>query len=185
MKRINYTGSSILLIGTMLAIGAALRANDVRNAEPLPPPSVLAPSPSSGTPTVPTVPNAPTPATSAPSSQAPTAPVPTVPVPSTPNPPGGPCCPCIEYRHHGRPICCCDCNTPQEIKTVLMVKNPATCRVVPIPVCLPGCCTDEPCVWSRCGVLGRGIVHYDYCCGVKIIVTFRACGDIVVNYYHA
>jgi hypothetical protein len=161
----------------MLAIVAALRANDVRNAEPLPPPSVLAPTPST-----------PAPASPAPAPQAPTVPVPSVPVPNVPVAPdvtSGPCCPCIEYRHHGRPICCCDCNAPPEIKTVLMVKNPATCCMVPIPVCLPGCCTDEPCVRSRCGILGRGVVHYEYCCGVKIIVTFRACGDIVVSYYHA
>jgi hypothetical protein len=175
MKRTYCAVSGVLLFGSMLAVVAALRANDLRTAEPLPPPSVLAPSTSATAPNVPTVPNAPTP---------------TVPVPTTPNAPvppdiSGSCCPCIEYRHHGRPICCCDCNAPADIKTVLLVKNPATCCTVPIPVCLPGCCTDEPCVRSRCGVLGRGVVHYDYCCGVKIIVTFRACGDIVVSYYHA
>jgi hypothetical protein len=182
MTRWNHAASGVLLVGAMLAIVAALRAGDARNAEPLPPPSVLAPTPPTRTPSTPA------PASPAPAPQAPTASVPSVPVPDAPVAPNvtsGPCCPCIEYRHHGRPICCCDCNAPPEIKTVLMVKNPATCCTVPIPVCLPGCCTDEPCVWSRCGILGRGIVHYEYCCGVKIIVTFRACGDIVVSYYHA
>jgi hypothetical protein len=157
MTHLSKFASAIGVCGLLLAVVGAIRANDVRNAEPLPPPNVLSP-----------VPGTPAPA-----------------VPAPPEMPGGNCCPCIEYRHHGRPICCCDCNAPPEIKTVLQVKNPATCCVVPIPICLPGCCTGEPCVSSRCGILGRGIVRYDYCCGVKIIVTFRACGDIVVSYWHA
>jgi hypothetical protein len=118
------------------------------------------------------------------------APTPNVTVPAVPAPVAPdsvPCAgPCIEYRHHGRPICCCDCNAPAEIKTVLMVKDPNCCDCcVAVPICLPGCCTDEPCVCSRCGILGRGIVRYDYTCGVRVTVTFRARGDIVVTYLHA
>src|ERR1700680_5128987 len=141
--------SGIVLTIALLAPAATNRANDLKDAEPLP------------------------------------APAPSVAVPAVPAPPlsdsGPSCCPCIEYRHHGRPICCCDCNAPAEIKTVLMVKDPNCCDCcVTVPICLPGCCTDEPCVCSRCGILGRGIVRYDYSCGVRVTVTFRARGGIVL-----
>jgi hypothetical protein len=92
------------------------------------------------------------------------------------------CCynPCIEYRHAGlRRACCCECGT---IQTVLQVKDPCTCCVVAVPVCLPVCCTDTPEGCGRCGLFGRSIVRYDYCCGVSIIVTFNKCGDILVTY---
>ena len=45
--------------------------------------------------------------------------------------------PCITYRYRGCRDICCGCPTP--IKTVLQVKNPCTCCVVDVPVCLPGC----------------------------------------------
>jgi hypothetical protein len=147
--------SSVGLSLAVVALAATSWANDLKNAEPLPAP-------------------------------APSATVPAVPGPAAAD--TGPCCcPCIEYRHHGRPICCCDCNAPAEIKMVLVVKDPQSCcgDCVAVPVCLPGCCTGEPCVSSRCGVLGRGIVRYDFSCGVRVTVTFRARGDIVVTYLHA
>jgi hypothetical protein len=28
-------------------------------------------------------------------------------------------------------------------------------------------------------------VHYEYSCGVRVTVTFKACGDILVTYLHA
>lgn len=96
------------------------------------------------------------------------------------------CCekPCIVYRHHGRcRKACCTCDPP--IQTVLLVKNPADCRCcyVEVPVCIPACCTQPPCVDSRCGLFGRGIVDYEYCCGFRIRVIFRRCGDVVVHYF--
>src|SRR5260221_11404258 len=146
--------SGIALSIALLAPAATSRANDLRNAEPLPAP-------------------------------APSAAVPGYPAPVLSDS-GASCGPCIEYRHHGRPICCCDCNAPPEIKTVLMGKDPNCCDCcLAVPICLPGCCTDEPCVCSRCGIVGRGIVRYDYSCGVRVTVTFRARGDIVVTYLHA
>jgi len=96
------------------------------------------------------------------------------------------CCekPCIVYRHHGRcRRACCTCAPP--VKTVLLVKNPADCRecYVEVPVCIPACCTQPPCVDGRCGLFGRGVVDYDYCCGFRIRVIFRRCGDVVVHYF--
>jgi hypothetical protein len=160
MNRFGIIVSSVVVCAMFLAIAGMSRANDLANAEPLPAPGPVAPS------------------VAAPSSAAPAA--------ST-GAPDSCCGPCIEYRHHGRPICCCDCNAPPEIKTVLHVKNPSCCCgcTVDVPVCLPGCCTGEPCVSGRCGVLGRGVVHYEYACGVRVTVTFKACGDILVTYLHA
>lgn len=76
---------------------------------------------------------------------------------------------------------CCDNRPP--VKTVLHVVNPLTCCTVDVPVCLPACCEGEPTVCSRCGIiLCRSVVTYDWCCGYRVIVRFRACGDVVVAY---
>jgi hypothetical protein len=147
----------------LATFSAASRASDLRAAEPLPAP---VPSASPGAPSQSIV------VPAQPGKEIPLA--------------GSPCGPCVQYRHHGRPICCCDCNAPAQIKTVLIVKDPQDCCCcVAVPVCLPGCCTGEPCVTSRCGILGRGIVRYDYDCGVRVTITFRARGDLVVTYVHA
>jgi hypothetical protein len=87
--------------------------------------------------------------------------------------------PCVIYKHCGR--CCCDCSPP--VKQVLLVKDPCDCCcVAEIPVCLPACC-KEACVSSKCGLRGRrGVVTYEYDCGVCVTFTFRRCGDVVVTY---
>lgn len=161
MSRDRVFISTVAFVIVWLSVAGASKANDLNKAEPLPAP-------------VPTA--------------SPSAPGRTVVVPGEPGKEiplaGSPCGPCVQYRHHGRPICCCDCNAPAEIKTVLIVKDPQDCCCVAVPVCLPGCCTDEPCVTGRCGVLGRGVVHYDYRCGVRVTITIRARGDIVVTYLH-
>jgi hypothetical protein len=162
MNRYRTIIPSVCLPVLLVALAAASRANDLKQAEPLP-----APVPSAS----------------------PSAPGPSVVIPGEPGKEiplaGSPCGPCVQYRHRGCPICC-DCNAPPEVKTVLIVKNPQDCCCcVGVPVCLPGCCTGEPCVTSRCGVLGRGVVYYDYSCGVRVTITFRARGDIVVTYVHA
>jgi hypothetical protein len=93
------------------------------------------------------------------------------------------CCPqrCIRYVKHRRLRCvCCGCCKPP-VETVLRVQDPCDCTVVEVPVCLPPCCEDAPCVRSRCGLLCRGVVTYDWCCGFKVRVVFRHCGDIVVH----
>lgn len=94
------------------------------------------------------------------------------------------CCDvCIDYRH--RRCCrkvCCECAPPQ--KATLCVKDPCCCgRAVKVPVCIPSCCKGEPCVSDRCGVAGRGVVTYEWCCGFKLTVLFRKCGDVTVTYF--
>jgi hypothetical protein len=94
------------------------------------------------------------------------------------------CAPKIEFKHH-RPCkdwCKCCCLPP--VETVLLVKDPCDCeKYVEIPVCLPGCCTDEPECKSRCGILCKGVVRYKWCCGYHIRVVFDKCGDITVHTY--
>ena len=45
------------------------------------------------------------------------------------------------------------------------------------------CCSDTPRVKCRCGLLGRGYVTYEWCCGFTIRVVFQLDGDIVVHYH--
>jgi hypothetical protein len=95
------------------------------------------------------------------------------------------CCPerCIKYRHH----CtlrktCCSCDPP--VQTILAVQDPCCCKcMIEIPICLPGCCEGSPKVCDRQGLLGRGIVTYEWCCGYKVKIVFDRCGDIVVHSY--
>jgi hypothetical protein len=53
---------------------------------------------------------------------------------------------------------------------------------VPVEVCLPGCCTDVPCVTDRCTVFARGAVTYEWACGFSATVRFRRNGDVLVTY---
>ncbi|MDG2408259.1 MAG: hypothetical protein P8M53_04535 [Pirellulales bacterium] len=95
------------------------------------------------------------------------------------------CCPapCITYRQRGR--CrkvCCGCDPP--VKTTLKVADPCCCKTCyDIPICLPACCKGEPCVTDRCGALCKGVVVYKWCCGYKVKVVIKKCGDIVVTSY--
>jgi hypothetical protein len=84
--------------------------------------------------------------------------------------------PCVTY-------CGGFCTCGPKASQVLMVKDPCDCccEIAEIPVCLPACCT-KPCVNSRCGLFGRGIVTYEYDCGACVTIVFRRCGDVVVKY---
>jgi hypothetical protein len=89
------------------------------------------------------------------------------------------CCynPCIKYVDVSR--CCDDGPT---IQTVLLVKDPATCCMVEVPVCLPACCAGEPCVDSKCGVLGNGKIFYTWPSGYEVKVVINKRGNITVIY---
>lgn len=95
---------------------------------------------------------------------------------------GGDCYkPCISYKHHRGCKVCCGCESP--IKTVLVVNDPCCCDCpVEVPVCIPSCCTDKPCVSSRCGLFGRGIVDYSWDCGYRVRVVFTRHGVVVHTY---
>lgn len=94
----------------------------------------------------------------------------------------GTCCTpaCVSYRHCGRRCVSC-CEPP--VETVLSVNSPCSCCPVCIPVCLPACClTCEPAVNCRHGLFAKGIVTYDYACGVSVTVRFKHSGEILVTY---
>ena len=96
---------------------------------------------------------------------------------------GGACYqPCIRYKHHRGCKVCCGCEAP--VKTVLVVKDPCCCGCsVEVPVCLPSCCTGEPCVTCRPGMFGRSIVEYSWDCGYLVRVVFTRHGDLIVHSY--
>jgi hypothetical protein len=66
---------------------------------------------------------------------------------------------------------------------VLQVVDPCCCCYVEVPVCLPACCEAVPTVCSRHGLFGRRIVDYSWCCGYRIKIVFRRCGDLTVHCY--
>jgi len=94
------------------------------------------------------------------------------------------CCPdqCITYRERGHRRCCDSCQP--DLPSVLLVKNPQTCCLTAVPVCLPVCVCGEPCVDSRCGLLHRGIVDHKYQNGFRITVVFDKRGDVLVTYHY-
>jgi hypothetical protein len=50
-----------------------------------------------------------------------------------------------------------------------------------VPICLPACCTGEPSVCAGTGFLCRDVVDYEWCCGFRVKVVFRRCGDLLVK----
>lgn len=91
------------------------------------------------------------------------------------------CCPpSICYRHHKG----CGCFDPcKRMEMVLQVKQPCTCCLVDVPVCIPACCTGNPTVCCYKGFLRRDVVEYSWPCGFCLKVVFDRCGDVTVHYY--
>lgn len=92
---------------------------------------------------------------------------------------------CISYRpHHVRRSVCCDgCVEP--VQTILHVQDPCTCCPIEVPVCVPGCCTDAPCVTTRRGLFGRTVTEYCWCCGFRVKIIMTRGHDIIVYTYGA
>ena len=90
---------------------------------------------------------------------------------------------CIVYRNHhvGRKVCCDPCLPA--VQTILQVQDPCTCCPIEVPVCVPGCCTDAPCVTTRCGLFGRTITEYTWCCGFKVRIVMTKRDTIIVHTY--
>ena len=90
----------------------------------------------------------------------------------------GKCCynPCIKYHYkRSRKHCCArGCKELKFDKINVEVPDPASCGccVVEVPICVPTCCKGKPCVKDRCGMFGRGVVWYEWCCGYRVRVVF-------------
>jgi hypothetical protein len=93
------------------------------------------------------------------------------------------CCPRdICYRHHKG----CGCYDPcKKMELILQVKDPCSCCLVEVPVCIPACCMTNPHVCCHKGFLGRQVVEYSWDCGFRLTVVFDRRGDITVHYYGA
>ncbi len=77
---------------------------------------------------------------------------------------------------------CCPAPCPPTKTLVLNVTNPACCHDhACVKVCVPACCDGPPKVCARCGILGRGIVTYEWCCGHRVTVVFTARGTVRVR----
>jgi hypothetical protein len=68
------------------------------------------------------------------------------------------------------------------MNVVLQVKQPCTCCLIEVPVCIPTCCTGNPTVCCYCGCFGRTIVAYSWSCGVTVEIVFRRNGCYFVRY---
>jgi hypothetical protein len=92
------------------------------------------------------------------------------------------CCynPCIKYVDATR--CCKCCDDGPTVQTVLMVKDPCTCCMVEVPVCIPACCVGEPCVNAKVGALGNGKIFYTWPTGFEVKVVINKRGNITVIY---
>lgn len=80
---------------------------------------------------------------------------------------------CISYHNHRklRKRCCGYC-TP--IKTIVAVPDPSRCGcAAEVCITIPSCCTGAPCVTSKVGLFGRGIVIYKWPTGQMVQVIFK------------
>jgi hypothetical protein len=72
------------------------------------------------------------------------------------------------------PVCCLKPAPP--VNVTICVKDPVTCCVYEVDVCVPAeCACEAPCLQScRPGLLGRKILTYTWpCCGhcVEVVIT--------------
>ena len=86
---------------------------------------------------------------------------------------------CINYcSHRSR----CGCFDPCKVnKIVLQVPDHCCCCLIEVPVCVPACCTDAPSVCSHCGIFGRQVIEYSWCCGYYVKVVIDRCGNVTVQ----
>ncbi len=70
-----------------------------------------------------------------------------------------------------------------QIRIVVLTQDPAEGCYYQIPLIVPACCVGEPSVSGGRGLLGRGIVAYEWPCGFKAKIKFRhILGDVKVDY---
>jgi hypothetical protein len=70
-----------------------------------------------------------------------------------------------------------------QLNIVVLTKDPSEGCFYQIPLTVPSCCAGEPRVSGGRGLLGRGIVEYEWPCGFKAKIKFRhVLGDVKVDY---
>jgi hypothetical protein len=70
-----------------------------------------------------------------------------------------------------------------QIRIIVLTQDPAEGCYYQIPLTVPACCVGEPNVSGGRGLLGRGIVAYEWPCGFKAKIKFRhILGDVKVDY---
>ena len=75
------------------------------------------------------------------------------------------------------------CPPPPMMEVALCVDDPCDCCPgQQACVCIPCCCTEEPCVSWRNGVFGRRVATYTWaCCGYSVDVVVTRKGDLIVR----
>lgn len=97
-----------------------------------------------------------------------------------------PLCPskrCIRYHYHPlhRKVCRDCCKPP--FKAVVTVEDKCCGCLIEVPICVPACCEDAPKVSTHCGVFGRQVTEYCWCCGYRVKIVMDRCGDLHVHYF--
>ncbi|MDA7979565.1 MAG: hypothetical protein MPJ50_12435 [Pirellulales bacterium] len=90
-----------------------------------------------------------------------------------------PCCaPRICYGNSPRPCCC------TELVTVMLdVCHPCTGCPIQVPVCVPcDCVATPPAACDQGTLFGAGRTVFTWCCGYKVVVRYKRCGDVTVFY---
>jgi hypothetical protein len=68
--------------------------------------------------------------------------------------------------------CVPPCPPPPPQMFVLQVCHPCTGCKYEVPVCIPACCTGEPCVRFEKTLIGYGKTVFEWSCGHKVIVRY-------------
>ncbi len=75
------------------------------------------------------------------------------------------------------------CPPPPMMEVAVCVDDPCDCCPgQEVCVCVPCCCTEEPCVTWRNGFLGRRVATYTWaCCGHSVDVVVTRKGELIVR----
>jgi hypothetical protein len=68
--------------------------------------------------------------------------------------------------------CAPPCPPPPPIQVILEVCHPCTGCKYEVPVCVPACCTDTPCVHFERTLIGYGKTVFEWQSGHRVIVRY-------------
>jgi hypothetical protein len=72
--------------------------------------------------------------------------------------------------------CAPPCPPPPPLKIVLQVCHPCTGCAYEIPVCVPACCSDVPCVHFEKTLIGYGKTVFEWQSGHTVVVRYPPTG---------